>query len=58
MNVPLYKIDPSRTSKRKTGIIKAYAANTNIGINRTYNEDRVSIIMSVQKPESKDSNWP
>lgn len=37
----------------------AYAANTNQGIVRDYNEDRVSIILNILKPASrKDEEWP
>jgi protein phosphatase 2C family protein 2/3 len=40
-------------------VIRAYAANTNQGLVRTYNEDRVSIILNIMKPESKDcAQWP
>ena len=44
------------------GMIKAYAANTNQGVYRNYNEDRVSIILNINKPNSKQLNpntkWP
>ena len=39
----------SKTSKKNHGIIKGYAVNTNEGINRNYNEDRVSIILNINK---------
>ena len=44
----------------KSGIISAYAAITNQGIYRSYNEDRVSIILNIVKPKTKDSKvfWP
>jgi len=35
-------------------IIKGYAANTNIGLVRTKNEDRVTVIVNMQKP----ANFP
>ena len=54
-----YEIDPSRHSSKKCGIVKAYAANTHHGLYRNYNEDRVSIILNISKPLSKEgSNWP
>ena len=43
------------------GLIKSYAANTNQGIIREYNEDRVSIILNILKPKSKahlNIEWP
>lgn len=52
--------EPSRISSKKNGMIKSYAANTNQGLLRDYNEDRVSIILNVAKPENKKSlkSWP
>lgn len=44
---------------KKNGIVKAYAANTNQGLVRNYNEDRVSIILNIMKPANrKNENWP
>lgn len=46
---------------KSCGIVKAYAANTNQGIIREYNEDRVSIILNIMKPSNKnikDLKWP
>lgn len=52
-------VDKSKCSTRKNGVVKAYAANTNKGIIRNYNEDRVSIILNILKPASrKDEEWP
>jgi hypothetical protein len=57
-----YKIpghDPTKTSSKKNGIIKAYAVNTNQGIVRNYNEDRVSIILNIMKPKDRlNESWP
>ncbi|KAL4440955.1 hypothetical protein ABPG74_009368 [Tetrahymena malaccensis] len=54
-----YNIDQSKRSNRSYGIIKAYAANTNMGIFRNYNEDRVAIILSISKPFNKNVDyWP
>ena len=63
------RIDPSKISIKKTGIIKAYAANTHQGIiryegsgltkRRNYNEDRVAIILNMVKPTNKKvAAWP
>lgn len=44
---------------RSNGCVTGYGANTNQGIFRNYNEDRVSIILNVIKPNSrKDEEWP
>lgn len=47
-------------SNKRNGIIKAYAANSNQGIYRSYNEDRVSIILNIVKPKCKEhiEKWP
>jgi len=59
--------EPIHRSKKKNGIIKAYAALTNHGIirysheyiPRNYNEDRVSILLNVLKPKQRISEeWP
>ena len=51
--------EPSRCSVKSVGVVKAYAANTNQGLFRTYNEDRVSIILNIVKPPSRSSEtWP
>ena len=50
-----------RISHKAYGIIEAYATITSSG-KRTYNEDRVSIIYNIPKPqgynENKNSPWP
>ena len=64
---PAFKIiipndDPTRTSNKRTGVVRAYAANTNQGLVRTYNEDRVSIITNLLPPKSRTDvnveSWP
>lgn len=53
--------EPTKASQKKCGMIKSYAANTNQGIIREYNEDRVSIILNILKPKSKahlNIEWP
>ena len=58
---PHTKVDQTITKKSSTqnGIVVAYAANTNQGIVRDYNEDRVTIILNFLKPTDKNvSYWP
>jgi protein phosphatase PTC2/3 len=52
--------EPTKASSKKVGVIKSYAANTNQGIMREYNEDRVSIILNLAKPKNKPEamDWP
>ena len=49
-----------KISTKSYGVIKSYAANTNQGIIRDYNEDRVSIIINITKPNNYNNeiNWP
>ena len=59
--IQLKNHEPTKASAKKCGIIKSYAANTNQGIIRDYNEDRVSIILNILKPKNKqhlDIEWP
>lgn len=56
---PLPNHEPTKCSVKRNGIVKAYAANTNQGIVRNYNEDRVSIILNIMKPASRvNEEWP
>ncbi len=48
----------SKTSYKPFGIVKAYAANTSNGISRSYNEDRVSIIINMLEPQGYISSLP
>jgi hypothetical protein len=54
----LPKLESSKYSNKKNGIIKAYAANTHRGLLRNYNEDRVAIILNMIKPNGKKGDWP
>ena len=59
MLLPLPNHEPAKCSFKNNGIVKAYAANTNQGIVRNYNEDRVSIILNIIKPMCRmDEEWP
>ena len=54
-----FNYEPSKTSKKKMGIIKSYAVNTYQGIIRNYNEDRVSIMVNMNKPRGYYKKyWP
>ena len=53
------KLQESKTSSTKFSKIKAYAANTHQGLIRNYNEDRVTIILNIIKPDDKICRyWP
>ena len=39
-------------------MVKAFAANTNVGIVRKANEDRISIILNVIQPPQKEPRIP
>ena len=62
MDVPFDNFYPGKVSVKSYGPIKAYAANTNQGISRDYNEDRVSIIININKNISvkckEKKEWP
>ena len=58
-NVILPNFEDARHSSKTNGLIQAYAANTNQGVFRNYNEDRVSIILNITKPSFKQTeDWP
>lgn len=55
--IPNY--EPTKCSFKKNGQVRAYAANTNQGLVRSYNEDRVSIILNIMKPVARtEDSWP
>lgn len=43
--------EKAKHSLKANGVVKAYAASTNQGPVRDYNEDRVAIILNIAKPE-------
>lgn len=59
-DIQLPNHEPTKWSMKRWGKIRAYAANTNQGISRNYNEDRVSIVLNIKRPRSKSNikNWP
>ena len=53
----------AKYSVKRNGVVAAYGANTNQGISRNYNEDRVAIILNIMRPKGKqttgtDVEWP
>lgn len=55
-----YKMEAIKQSAKKSGIVKAFSANTHKGLIRNYNEDRVSIVVNISDPrKSKPARaWP
>lgn len=51
------KVQAVKFVEKGNGIIKGYAVNTFHGMVKDYNEDRVSIIMNITKPNYK-GRWP
>ena len=64
INLDLLKLffnnyEPSKISRKKMGVVKSYGVNTYQGIVRNYNEDRVSIIINMNKPKDYiKGKWP
>ena len=53
------KFNPSKVSSHAIGkYIKSYAVNSYQGINMQYNEDKISIILSISKPKNFKGVWP
>ena len=50
INTYIDKFIASKISSKSLGVIKFYAVNTNQGITRDYNEDRISIVINMSKP--------
>ena len=51
--------EAAKYASKKNGVVISYSANTNQGIIRNYNEDRVSIILNIIKPKNKEvREWP
>ena len=55
---PYIYLTPGKISTKSFGVIASYSANTNQGIVRDYNEDRVSVIINMNKPIYYDSSFP
>lgn len=50
--LPISNFEPAKFSNKPNGNIKAFAASTNQGPVREYNEDRVAIILTIPKPKN------
>ena len=57
---PLRDFEEAKFASKSHGLITSYAANTHQGIQRNYNEDRVSIILNITKPANRKDVviWP
>jgi protein phosphatase 2C family protein 2/3 len=51
------QLEDTRVMNKRNGCIGGYSANTYHGLVRSYNEDRVSIILNITRPESLEK-WP
>ena len=58
MNVKMNNFLPGRISSKSFGLINSYAANTNQGIDRNYNDDRVKIMINMNRPSNYLSKTP
>ena len=59
MDVSLPNYEKPIHSNKEMQPMYAFAANTNQGINRNYNEDRVSIVLNADCPQNQDKSlWP
>lgn len=58
LQIPFNNFDQSKISSKSMGVIRSYGANTYQGLVRNYNEDRVSIIINMNKPLSYKNYWP
>jgi hypothetical protein len=59
LNTKYKKYENAKYGSKPNGCVETYGANTFQGRIRNYNEDRVSIILNVLKPNSrKNENWP
>ena len=47
-----FHLNKSRVSQKSYNRIKAYAANTNVGIVKKKNEDRITIMINIKRPKS------
>ena len=60
MNIKMKNFVPGKISTKSFGLINSYAANTNQGIDRNYNDDRVKIIINMNRPNNyvNKAPWP
>ena len=58
INDPSITLIPGKIPAKNYGLIASFAANTNQGIVRDYNEDRISVIINMNKPKYYNSPLP
>ena len=60
MNIKMNNFIPGKISSKSFGLINSYGANTNQGIDRNYNDDRVKIMINMNRPSNYNnkSPWP
>jgi len=59
LNLIFNNYEPAKISKKSMSLVKSYAVNTYQGLVRNYNEDRVSIIINMNKPKNFfKKKWP
>ena len=58
MNIKMNNFIQGRISSKSFGLINSYAANTNQGIDRNYNDDRVKIMINMNRPQNYMSKTP
>ena len=59
LTIPFNNFEQSKISSKAMGVTRANGANTYQGLVRNYNEDRVSIIINMNKPPNYNKNyWP
>ncbi len=61
MNHGLPNFQTSKISNKTFGSVRSFSANTNVGLVRQYNEDRIAIILNVIHPPNKIpmiADWP
>ena len=60
MNIKFQNFIPGKISSKSFGLINSYAANTNQGIDRNYNDDRVKIMINMNRPNNyiNKYQWP
>ena len=60
MNTKMLNFIPGKISSKSFGLINSYAANTNQGIDRNYNDDRVKIMINMNRPTNyvNKAQWP
>ena len=59
LDLEVNNFENGKCSSKQMGIIQAYGANTHEGLIKSYNEDRVSIIINMNRPLNYRKNrWP